>query len=86
MLLPHLPTLGRRFRRRQGSFTWRCGEWHIHKLLVIFVEFSHLNLVQEFPMAVNLAAETFVWSVDGSGVWDRQCLLHVALAVLEFDM
>lgn len=37
-------------------------------------------------MAVNLAAETFVWSVDGSGVWDRQCLLHVALAVLEFDM
>lgn len=37
-------------------------------------------------MAVNLAAETVAWSVDGSGVWDRQRLLHVALAVLEFDM
>lgn len=58
MLLPHLPTVG----RRQGGFTWRRGQRHVHKVLVVLVELCHLNLVKELPMAVDLAAETVGWN------------------------
>lgn len=38
--------------------TWSQGQWHVHKLLVIPVESGHLHLVQELPMAVNLAEDS----------------------------
>lgn len=61
---PSLPGLAlchlwcRSFRRWPRYLTWSRGQRHVHELLVILVELGHLHVVQELPVAVNLAADS----------------------------
>lgn len=52
-----------------GCLTWSRVQRHVHKLLVILVELGHLNLVQELPVAVNLAAGGAGEGSRKAGAW-----------------